>query len=108
MTVLFVSFDIRQKYYIIPFYANMYEKIIAKNFAMIFYAHISSITGDINNYYQKKGQRARLYTPNSTLYQPMRWGLSVLEPCGSFTFSGVLTYTHLKMETGRVRLDMPP
>jgi len=33
MTVLFVSFDIRQKYDIIPFYANNHEKIIAKNFA---------------------------------------------------------------------------
>ena len=41
MVVLFLSFDIRQKYDIIPFYANMYEKIIAKKFATIFYAHIS-------------------------------------------------------------------
>jgi len=41
MVVLFLSFDIRQKYDIIPFYANMYEKIIAKNFATIFYTHNS-------------------------------------------------------------------
>lgn len=39
--MLFLSFDIRQKYYNNPFYANMYEKIIAKNFATIFYTHIS-------------------------------------------------------------------
>ena len=47
-------------------------------------------------------------TNNSTLYFPTWSAVSMFDGLTSLTFTGVSTLTHLKMETGLLRFDIPP